>query len=34
MRWFITSGTIWNNSERDDGALYNDRGQMVSYLRD
>jgi hypothetical protein len=25
---------IWNNSERDDGALYNERGQLVSYWRD
>lgn len=27
-------GTIWNNMERDDGALYNAQGQLVSYHRD
>lgn len=25
---------IWNNSERDDGSLYNQNGQLVSYYRD
>jgi len=29
-----SDGPIWNNSERDDGALYNERGQLVSYWRD
>jgi hypothetical protein len=24
-------GSIWNNSESDPGALYNDKGQLVSY---
>jgi hypothetical protein len=28
------SGFIWNNSERDDGALYNAEGQLVSYWID
>ncbi len=28
------SGTIWNNTEQDDGALYNQNGQLVSYLKD
>jgi hypothetical protein len=28
------AGFIWNNSERDDGALYNDAGQLVSYYED
>lgn len=28
------SGSIWNNSERDDGALYDDQGRLVSYWRD
>jgi hypothetical protein len=27
-------GSIWNNSERDDGALYNAGGQLVSYWVD
>jgi hypothetical protein len=27
-------GTIWNNSERDDAALYNASGQLVSYWED
>ena len=27
-------GTIWSNSERDDGALYNANGQLVAYVRD
>jgi hypothetical protein len=27
-------GTIWSNSENDDGALYNPGGQLVSYARD
>jgi len=27
-------GFIWNNSERDDGALYNASGQLVSYWVD
>ncbi|MBN1888786.1 MAG: lamin tail domain-containing protein [Thermoflexales bacterium] len=27
-------GTIWNNSDRDDGALYNAAGQLVSYWID
>jgi hypothetical protein len=25
------SGTIWNNTQRDDGALYNAAGQLVAY---
>ncbi len=29
-----TVGNIWNNSEKDDGALYNAEGQLVSYRRD
>ena len=28
------SGFIWNNTERDDGALYNAAGQLVSYWID
>jgi len=28
------TGPIWNNSEQDDGALYNAQGQLVSYWRD
>ncbi len=28
------SGEIWNNDERDDGALYNSYGQLVSYWTD
>jgi hypothetical protein len=28
------AGNIWSNSERDDGALYNQNGQLVSYLED
>lgn len=28
------AGNIWNNSERDDGALYNERGQLISYWHD
>ena len=28
------SGFIWNNTERDDGALYNSSGQLVSYWID
>ncbi|MGQ9548872.1 MAG: lamin tail domain-containing protein [Roseiflexus sp.] len=27
-------GNIWNNKERDDGALYNPNGQLVAYMRD
>ena len=27
-------GTIWNNSSRDDGALYNPGGSLVSYFKD
>ncbi len=27
-------GNIWNNSEKDDGALYNPNGQLVSYWKD
>ncbi len=27
-------GNIWNNEEQDDGALYNNRGQLVSYWDD
>lgn len=29
-----TGGPIWNNSARDDGALYNPAGQLVSYFVD
>lgn len=28
------ASNIWNNREQDDGALYNERGQLVSYWRD
>jgi len=28
------TGNIWSNSERDDGALYNPNGQLVSYWKD
>lgn len=28
------NGPIWNNSSRDDGALYNASGGLVSYLVD
>jgi hypothetical protein len=28
------SGNIWNNSETDDGALYDASRQLVSYWRD
>ena len=28
------AGFIWNNSSEDDGALYNDQGQLVSYWDD
>jgi hypothetical protein len=28
------AGNIWNNSEADDGALYNPQGQLVSYFFD
>jgi micrococcal nuclease len=28
------TGSIWSNSENDDGALYNANGQLVSYRRD
>ncbi len=28
------SGPIWNNSQRDDGALYTPNGQLVSYFVD
>jgi hypothetical protein len=28
------TGNIWSNSDRDDGALYNQNGQLVSYVRD
>jgi hypothetical protein len=27
-------GNIWSNNDRDDGALYNQNGQLVSYVRD
>jgi hypothetical protein len=27
-------GTIWSNSDPDDGALYNPQGQLISYWRD
>jgi len=30
----FASGTIWNNDNRDDGALYNASGGLVSYLVD
>ncbi len=26
--------TIWNNTTQDDGALYNERGQLVRYWPD
>lgn len=29
-----TGGAIWNNSSRDDGALYTPTGQLVSYYED
>ena len=28
------AGNIWSNSERDDGALYNPQGQLISYWND
>jgi hypothetical protein len=28
------AGNIWNNSDRDDGALYNPQGQLISYWSD
>lgn len=28
------AGNIWNNSGRDDSALYNPQGQMISYWQD
>jgi hypothetical protein len=31
---FTGQGSIWSNSERDDGALYNANGQLVSYYMD
>jgi hypothetical protein len=31
---YTGSGFIWNNSIRDDGALYNAAGQLVSYWID
>ncbi|NOK82354.1 MAG: Serine protease, subtilisin family [Chloroflexi bacterium AL-W] len=31
---YLGSGTIWNNSDQDDGALYNENGQLVSYFVD
>ena len=31
---YAGSGTIWNNFEPDDGALYNPNGQLVSYFAD
>lgn len=31
---FTGGGFIWNNSEQDDGALYNADGQLVSYWVD
>jgi hypothetical protein len=31
---YTGSGFIWNNTERDDGALYNAAGQLVSYWID
>lgn len=35
MKDFSTdTGFIWNNTERDDGALYNADGQLVSYWSD
>ncbi|NJL05017.1 MAG: lamin tail domain-containing protein [Chloroflexaceae bacterium] len=34
-RIFVNSdGNIWNNSERDDGALYDPEGRLISYWRD
>jgi hypothetical protein len=32
--FYYTTGNIWNNSEKDDGALYNPQGQLVSYWND
>lgn len=29
-----SGGNIWNNSTKDDGALYNPNGQLISYWRD
>jgi hypothetical protein len=29
-----TDGSSWNNSEKDDGALYNPAGQLISYWND
>ena len=31
---YAGSGTIWSNSDDDDGALYNPQGQLISYWRD
>lgn len=31
---YTGAGTIWSNSEPDDGALYNPQGQLISYWRD
>lgn len=31
---YTGSGFIWNNNEKDDGALYNAEGQLVSYWVD
>lgn len=33
-RQFPSNGTIWNNSETDNGALYNENNQLVSYWVD
>lgn len=30
-RFVFPSGSIWANDERDDGSLYNDQGQLISY---
>ena len=29
-----SGGPIWNNTTDDDGALYNEQGQLVSYFAD
>ncbi|WP_420630251.1 hypothetical protein [Candidatus Leptofilum sp.] len=31
---YTGSGNIWSNSDKDDGALYNSNGQLVSYWND
>jgi hypothetical protein len=31
---YAGAGNIWNNASRDDGALYNSAGQLVSYWID